>query len=739
MPLPLRTRGRHAALAGLTLASLSSLAQAAPATDTTTAPVTTLRKTTVTATQPETTTEGSGSYTSGALTVGSKQPRSIRHTPQSVSVVTEQRIREQRLNTLDNVLMQTPGISVQNESITSSGFFARGFLVQTGQIDGVPMTLGTNNYGYASPDIAFYDHVEVLRGSAGLLNGAGDPGATINLVRKRPTATPQILGTLEVGRWQHKRGTIDASGVLSDNTRVRGVALYEDREYFYDVAESQKAAFYGILEHDFTERTTVSVGGLIQQFDTVPMDPTALPRYTDGGSLHLPRSTFLGASWNRSNVRTEQWFIDAQHAFNDDWRLKASAFGQDGATDYKMAYLLGAIDRQTGAGAMQRAEAIDGQDDQHGVDIHLSGAFNAFGRRHDVLVGANWADRANYYDSIRLFDPPYTPVDIFNYDPHAVPNVATPASTNPFQEDTEQRGLYATTTLRPSDALQIIVGGRWSKWEYARTNKASGALMSEYDDQAFMPYGGIVYDVNATWSLFASYAEIFQVQNAFNFAGERLDPIIGGTYEAGVKAEFGAGLANLALSVFHTTRENASQRDPVHSGPTDCNGSYCFIAEGKQESQGVEVEFNGQITPRWNLFAAYTYNTTEYVRDRTPTGTPSDNQGKPIASWTPEHMFRAWTSYVLPVADDRLSIGAGVNAQSKFYRILNAGTVNMNQPNYTLVNARIAYEVNPRLSLALNANNLLDKSYYARMNLVNQGSVYGEPRNVVLSLQGRFL
>jgi len=146
----------------------------------------------------------------------------------------------------------------------------------------------------------------------------------------------------------------------------------------------------------------------------------------------------------------------------------------------------------------------------------------------------------------------------------------------------------------------------------------------------------------------------------------------------------------------------------------------------------------GNLTPRWNLFATYTYNTTEYVRDRTVTGAPSVNQGQPIASWTPEHMFPLWTNYAPPIASDRLTVGGGVSAQTKIYRVLNAGTVNMTQPSYATLALRVGYQLNDRWSLALNGNNLLDKKYYSRMNLVDQGSVYGEPRNVLMTLQGRF-
>jgi outer membrane receptor for ferric coprogen and ferric-rhodotorulic acid len=335
-------------------------------------------------------TEGTGSYTSDAVTVGSKLPLSMRETPQSVSVITRQRIEEQNLQTLDMALLQTPGISVQNQTVSDSGFFARGFQVQTGQIDGLPWTLGTNNYAYGSPDLAVFDHVEVLRGSAGLFTGAGNPGAVINLVRKRPLSQARLQTTLNAGSWNQGRVEIDASSPLFGSAlRGRMVAAHEDREYFYDVADSQKTLLYGVLDYDLTESTRVTVGGLFQQFDTLPMHGVALPRLVGGASVDLPTSTFLGAAWNRNNIETRQLFGDIEHRFNQDWNLKVAATDHSSETDYKLAFLLGAIDPVTGTGAFQRGNYVDGREDQTGAEAVLSGAFTAFGRRHEVIIGAN--------------------------------------------------------------------------------------------------------------------------------------------------------------------------------------------------------------------------------------------------------------------------------------------------------------------------------------------------------------
>ncbi|RZI98979.1 MAG: hypothetical protein EOO54_28030, partial [Haliea sp.] len=274
----------------------------------------------VTVTAPleaDTVTEGSGDYTSPAVRIGGKTPQALRQIPQSVSVITQQRLQDQELHTLDRALAQSTGITVNSSLNRSSSLFARGFLVNTVQVDGVTMALPTNNYGFDAPDLAIYDHVEVLRGSAGLLNGAGTPGAVIGLQRKRPTAARQFQATASVGSWNNGRIVLDGSGPLSadGSLRARAVLVHEDRDFFYDLASHRKTLLYGVLEYDLGARTRLTAGATYQTLDGVPLNGSGLPRYSDGSDLKLPRKTFLGAAWNREQGSLHEVFAEVEHRF----------------------------------------------------------------------------------------------------------------------------------------------------------------------------------------------------------------------------------------------------------------------------------------------------------------------------------------------------------------------------------------------------------------------------------------
>src|SRR5690606_10289158 len=133
-------------------------------------------------------TEGSGLYTPGAIATATRLVLTPRETPQSISVITRQQMDDFNLTSIDDVMEYTPGISVVTYDSERTEYYARGFAIQNFQYDGIPMTRNSAySAGNTLSDTAIYDRIEVLKGATGLLTGSGTPGATINLIRKKPT------------------------------------------------------------------------------------------------------------------------------------------------------------------------------------------------------------------------------------------------------------------------------------------------------------------------------------------------------------------------------------------------------------------------------------------------------------------------------------------------------------------------------------------------------------------------
>ncbi|KAG1250074.1 hypothetical protein G6F68_012999 [Rhizopus microsporus] len=130
------------------------------------------------------TTEGTGLYTADWMRSANGLVLSQRETPQSVTVVTRQRMDDEDMRSLTDVMASTPGISVQNFDSERYSFNSRGFGVSNYMYDGIPTSFDTGYAaGESSVDPIIYDRVEVVRGATGLLTGAGNPSASINLRR----------------------------------------------------------------------------------------------------------------------------------------------------------------------------------------------------------------------------------------------------------------------------------------------------------------------------------------------------------------------------------------------------------------------------------------------------------------------------------------------------------------------------------------------------------------------------
>ncbi|MEG1456175.1 MAG: TonB-dependent receptor plug domain-containing protein, partial [Comamonas sp.] len=198
-------------------------------------------------------TEGSGSYASnGRSTVATPLNLTLRETPQTISVITSQRLGDQALSGIGDALQQTPGITLQNIGGERYSVMSRGYAIDSYQLDGVPTTLDvtTQDVSQSLADLAIYDRVEVLRGASGLMSGAGDPSAAINMVRKRPTADWQAHVSVGAGSWSKARAEVDLSGPLNASGSVRGrlIGAYQKSDSYIDYYQLDKQVLYGVVE-----------------------------------------------------------------------------------------------------------------------------------------------------------------------------------------------------------------------------------------------------------------------------------------------------------------------------------------------------------------------------------------------------------------------------------------------------------------------------------------------------------
>ena len=257
---------------------------------------------------------------------GTKMALTARDIPQSVSIVSKQRMQDQQLQSLNDVLSNTTGIRGVSSDMDRTNYYSRGFIIDNYMTDGIPTAFASRwNLGDAQTDMALYERVEVVRGATGLLTGPGNPSAAINMVRKHADSKA-FTGNLEAsyGSWDKQRYVADLSAPLSAEGNVRGrvVAGYENKNSFIERYGFEKKFIYGVVDADLTDKTKLSVGYEFTQVDTDSPMWSGAPRwYTDGSQTHLRRGYNTSPEWAYNNKETKKVFVNMQQNFDNGWNI----------------------------------------------------------------------------------------------------------------------------------------------------------------------------------------------------------------------------------------------------------------------------------------------------------------------------------------------------------------------------------------------------------------------------------
>lgn len=667
--------------------------------------------------------ETSGDYTAPANRSATGLSLTPRQTPQSVSVVTHQMIQDQNLETTGEILQSAPGISMTRSDSNRQSYSSRGFSISSFQFDGLLTPINNFwNFGDTDWDSVIYDRVEVVRGATGLMTGTGEPSASVNFVRKRPLAEPAVSASLSAGTRDHRRATADISTPLTDDgsVGVRLVAAKDTRDRDVERMSDDKETFYGVIQAEPTDATTLRAGVEYQHNQTDGAGAGFPIFHADGSRTDYDRSAANNTRWSHFFNETTRGFADLSHTLDNGWTLRAAYSYDDG--NYGLNYLFrgGYPERDTGEG--MSASFLNYRGDRTREDLHLTaeGDYSLFGRHHELGLG--WM-RIEDEMTINAAYPSGEAPDIGGYFGDRYDRVPEP-DWGPHQAVDDgrivQSGGYAVTRLSLADPLSLIAGVRVSDWEIDQ-DYYGDRRRYEYDNE-LTPYAGLIYDIDDRFSVYASYTSIFDTQNSRGPSGELLDPIEGNSLETGLKASLLDGRLDAALALYRTDQENVAEEIPGVSvnGRPD---TQAYRAVDGARVEGFEAEVAGELADGWRLSASYTLADAE------------GPEGERINTSHPRQQVKLFTSYRLPGAWRNLTLGGGARWQSDTYREARtpAGPRRVGQDDYVVADVMARYRFNERLSAQLNVNNLFDEDYYEQIGFYSQ-AWWGEPRSAVVSL-----
>nr|WP_245892772.1 TonB-dependent siderophore receptor [Novosphingobium guangzhouense] len=675
-------------------------------------------------------TEHSRSYTSaGPIAAATGLGLTLRETPQSITILTRERLDQQNITTLGDALAQAPGIFYQPAGSSVGGYAglnSRGYAVTSVMLDGVPIpTSAIAGYaalqGLGTLNTDVYDSITVVRGATGLMTGAGDPSATVALTRKRPTDTLQAIALGSYGRWDQLHAMVDLGGPLNaqGTVRARAVGSFEDGDGWKEGYNYRKYVGYAIIEADLSSRTLASLsfdfGGNNGKGGAGPYTGYALTD-VDGNPTPFGRRDNAQTEWSRFRDRRIGVTATIEHSFDEDWRAKLVYNHNEVKTQQYFGLAADLPDADGFTALHLRSYRIRNKVDS--VGAKLDGAYYLFGRRHELVAGFNgsWTNEITP-DWYRSFA---STVNVYTWN-RQFPEPDW-ASLYGFGWGTKvsQYGAYVATRLRATEALSILGGLRWSNWRTRDLDETGAAYEDRKYNGEITPYVGAVLDVTPNLSVYASYTSIFNPQSSRDVEGRLLDPEKGSNIEAGIKGEWFDGRLNASAAVFQVRKDNLAVQDGTNLTPT---GDQAYVAMDDTKGRGWEVEVSGEPIQGWSVQGGYTR-----VRSK-------DSTGARLNGEMPEHMVKLFTSWT-PASLSQLTVGGGMTWQSRIYSpwMDEAWAHRYAQRSYAVVNAMVRYAITPRVAVTLNANNLFDKVYRTDVDVHD----YGAPRSLVASVRAQF-
>ncbi|WP_109090454.1 TonB-dependent siderophore receptor [Acinetobacter baumannii] len=643
-----------------------------------------------------------------------------KETPQTINVVTRQQIEDFGLTSTRDVLRNTPGVTVSNQETERTTYMARGFEISNILTDGVGFPLSGYNYNNTNPDTYFYDRVEVVKGADSLTNAFGDPSATINNIRKRPTQEFQASGGVSYGSWDMQRYEADVSGSILPSGKVRGRIMgYEQTgDSYLDRYSAEKNGFAGIVEADLTDSTLLTAGYSQEQNKPNANNWGALPLLdANGKQISYDRSYNPNPDWAHWDNETQNAFVELKQKLNDQWNAKLTYNYLDTKHNSRLLYYYG-YPKSDGSGVSLTPWGGQEHQEKHAVDFNLEGTYKLFNREHEATLG---------YSYVRNHQQDKQSTGTIN-DSNVIKSTTTDwASWTPqsitwsdFTEAANYKqninSIYAATRLHLNEDLKLLLGANYVQ---AESKGESYSSPMSYSESKVSPYVGLTYNFTPEYTGYMSYTSIFRPQTGIDKdTNQALKPIEGKSYEMGVKSSWLDDRLTGTLSVFKTEQNNYPLRN------SDGNPLNRKVPTSDLESQGVEVGLSGQITDNVNLSFGYAQFSIKDTKN-----------GGEARTYNPNQTLNLLTTYTPPVLP-KLKVGAGLQWQDgiKLYDSNVNGTIK--QDAYALVNLMASYEVNDHITIQANGNNIFDKKY---LNSFPDGQAfYGAPANYTVAVKFKY-
>ncbi|MEH2082234.1 MAG: TonB-dependent siderophore receptor [Nostoc sp.] len=620
-------------------------------------------------------------YNSSDASTATKTDTPLRDIPQSIQVIPATVIQDQGAVRLNEIVRNVSGVSTSNnDGGQGQSYKIRGF-------DANVYKNGFTDDYLSDQDSANIERVEVLKGPASVLFGRLEPSGIINLITKKPLASPYYNLNFTAGSYSFYRPTLDFSGPLTEdgNLGYRLNVAYENSGSFRDFVNKERFFIAPVLSWKIGNKTNLTFEGEYLHTES-PYDRglvTIGDRVAD-----IPISRYLSDPKNQVVADGSKTYLTLNHDFNQNLLLR-TAFRVTTSLYTFNRFVLQGLGASNDGTVNLFNTPLSLYRETYYLQNDLTTKFNTGSLKHTLLFGLELGKESQWQQnesgpaqSINIFNPVYN----FSFGPYQ------PTRDNAI--NSTSFGIYLQDQISVFDNLKFLVGGRFDTY-HSTTQDFLNASTTKTDSDAFSPRVGIVYQPTKEISLFANYSRSFVPITGSDKNSNAFVPERGTGYEAGIKGDFLNNRLSSTLAFYTVTKTNVRTADP--SDPANFE-----IQVGEQRARGIELDVAGEILPGWKIIASYGYIDAEITKDNSyPIGNTLSN--------TPRHTGSLWTTYTFQRGLlEGFGVGGGLFAASKAYGDLdNSFTV----PGFVRTDAALFYKKD-RLRASINFKNLFSTRYF---------------------------
>lgn len=662
-------------------------------------------------------------YVARRSTAGSKTDTAVIDTPQSISIVTSDELRNRQAETLSQALNYTPGFTSQPTSFnrTADRFRIRGMDVESATSGSMRdgMRLQSNSYDGAQEPFGL-ERVEVLRGAASVLYGQLSPGGVINAVSKRPSRMPVREFNVQVGSHDRKQVALDIGGGVpgSDTLDYRLTVLDRKSNTAQDYLNDDKLYIAPALSWRPSADTALTLLSFYQKTKT--RFPAPLPyQLVEGklgtGPVRIGRDAFIGEpDYDKMNGDMAALGYEFEHRFSPRAKLshKLRYFEADVTWNYLQAQTSAAAIRAASERGVLARQYSDRRERSRGIvsDTNIASTWQALGLQHDVLAGVD-AYRTSYDSRNFRANAPSLNLLTYNYGQPVVVNRSR-ALDRGSRIATLQKGIYLQDQISLGEQWTALLGTRhdWSSQD--QTLRRNGARQDK-DDSATTWRAGLVYKTAAGLAPYVSYSESFFPVAAADAAGQSFKPTGGKQYEAGVRYAPPGSNMLLSAAIYELTQTNVLKYDASQDS---------YRQAGQVRSQGLELEAKAELARNISLIASYAYTDARTTRSTIAfeVGQRSEDTPRNQAALWLDYSFAEW-------GQPGLTTGVG----ARYKGATQPSGIARAMPDYTLFDAMLSYRLNRNWLLTANLNNLANKKFtYCEFAICR----YGDERQATATL-----